>query len=111
MERLTISRSETHPGNASASEMISKLNVRKRKLNNWKIDRQIPIAVIAATLFQTEGVIWWAATVEKRLSDAEKQILVYAENSNRLVRIEERIGFLNEQIKSIDEKLENKRYR
>ena len=96
MERLIISPSRPQAGKDG-------VHIATRK-KSWKFDLQIPVAVVGATLLQTAAVVWWAATMDRRVSDIERQIAIYSRDSERLIRIEERLGFLSEQVRELGKK-------
>jgi len=72
----------------------------KNKMKAWHLDKTIPISLIGAILFQTMCIVWWASTVESRLIEAERRIIVVESNieartqdytvmAERLARVEE----------------------
>ena len=56
--------------------------------NHWHLDKRVPIAIIVALAAQTAAIIWWAATMEARVSAIETTLLANANTSERLTRIE-----------------------
>lgn len=43
-------------------------------MNGWRLDKHVPIAVVGAILLQAGSTIWWASTVETRISSAVEKI-------------------------------------
>jgi Tfp pilus assembly protein PilO len=43
--------------------------------NHWHLDKRVPVAIIVAIFLQTAGAIWWAATIEGRVTANEAQII------------------------------------
>jgi TolA-binding protein len=41
---------------------------------HWHLDKRVPVAIIFAILLQTAGAIWWAATIQGRVSNNERGI-------------------------------------
>ena len=87
----------------------------------WHVGKEIPIAMIAAIVFQTIGIVWWAATLGAKVDNLQEQMrtvlanqftgveargmievnqLRNTEQDRRIVSIEERLREL--------EKLEHK---
>ena len=40
----------------------------------WHVGKEIPLAMICGMLFQTAGVIWWAATLSGKLDNVMEQV-------------------------------------
>lgn len=71
---------------------------------NWHLDKKVPVAIIAAMLIQTGGIVWWAAQTAERLSNVERRIEVTAPQADRLTRVEVKVDNLVDgvtEIKSI----------
>lgn len=66
--------------------------------NRWKIDRHIPIALILTVLLQTVGAVWWTAKLESRIEVLELYVKTRSGDGERLIRIEERLNYIAEQI-------------
>jgi hypothetical protein len=43
-------------------------------LESWHLDKRVPIAMIAALLFQTAGLVWWAAKLDGRVGELEREV-------------------------------------
>lgn len=42
--------------------------------NQWHVGKEIPLAMIFALLFQTAGVIWWAASLSGKIDNLSEQV-------------------------------------
>jgi hypothetical protein len=42
--------------------------------NKWHVGKEIPLAMIFALLFQTAGVIWWAASLSGKIDNLTEQV-------------------------------------
>ena len=42
--------------------------------NKWHVRKEIPLAMIFALLFQTAGVIWWAASLSGKIDSLAEQV-------------------------------------
>ena len=80
---------------------------------HWTLDKKIPIAIIFALLVQGGGLAWWAATLEGRLSVAERSIVKLdgrdgeqRADRDRMIRLEERIISMVEEQRRMNGKLE-----
>ena len=55
---------------------------------HWHLDRKVPIALIVAIAIQTGTGIWWAAGVNTRVEQLERQTNNTAPQAERIVRLE-----------------------
>ena len=74
--------------------------------SNWRIDKQIPIAVIVAMLMQTGAIIWWAAHMDSRVMVLEATSIQSSLLLDRVSRMEEKVTALKETTQAMNEKLE-----
>ncbi len=42
--------------------------------NKWHVGKEIPLAMIFALMFQTAGVIWWAASLSAKIDNLTGQV-------------------------------------
>ena len=68
----------------------------------WQLEKHIPLSVIIMLLLQFATTVWWAARVDSRLSVLEREELLHAADSEKLVRIEEKLNYLAERINKMD---------
>lgn len=66
--------------------------------DDWHLDKRIPIAIIAAILMQSSAAIWWASAVSARMEVLEAGYKFLQPQGDRLTRVEEKIGNLNEKV-------------
>jgi hypothetical protein len=62
--------------------------------SKWKVDRSVPLALIFATIVQTGGFVWWAASLSARVDFLEKSQVT----AERAGRIEEKVSRLGDDI-------------
>lgn len=74
--------------------------------NGWKIDRRIPIAVIATFFLQIAGMLIWATELDARVSNVEHQMLGSSEINEKFARLEERLESVKQNIESIKHQLD-----
>lgn len=80
-------------------------NAHPRSARGWRIDRQIPVALIISMVIQTFAVIWWAAKIESRVETLELHDITYNIVLDRVSRVEEKVISLKETSTAIDQKL------
>lgn len=64
------------------------------KSSPWTIDKRVPVALIAAVIMQTCGLVWWVSDVNSRVVTLERRVAeIYADGSPplqvRIARLEE----------------------
>jgi hypothetical protein len=74
--------------------------------SNWRIDKQIPIAVIFAMLMQSGAIIWWAAHMDSRVMVLEATSIQASLLLDRVSRMEEKVIYLKEATQDMSEKIE-----
>lgn len=84
-----------------------------QQAEHWTLDRKVPLAIILALLVQGGGLAWWAASLEGRVVQAEKIIVRLEgretetrESRERLIRLEERMIAIDENLRRAGNKLE-----
>lgn len=55
---------------------------------HWHLDKKVPIALIFTILAQTGAALWWAAGVNARVEQLERQVVGSAPHIERIVRLE-----------------------
>ena len=55
--------------------------------NQWHLSKAVPVALVGASAIQSAAVIWWAATVDSRVTNIEKKISDYDELRQAVSRI------------------------
>lgn len=48
----------------------------------WHLDKRVPIVIIVTILFQTMGVVWWAATTSVRVEALTEIVAELASENN-----------------------------
>lgn len=46
-----------------------------RRGEKWHIGKEIPLALVFSILFQTGGVIWWAATLSGKIDTLSEKVV------------------------------------
>lgn len=69
--------------------------------NHWSLDKRVPLALIVAMVVQTVAAVWMAATAMARLDEVERKVGAAAPMADRLARLEERVGFVQQGIAEI----------
>lgn len=69
--------------------------------DNWHLDKKVPVAIIAAMLIQTGGIVWWAAQTSERLTSVERRIESTAPQADRLTRVEVKVDNLIDGVSDI----------
>ena len=86
----------------------------------WHLDKRVPVAIIFAIFMQTAGAIWWASSIQSRVSTNETSIARLTDHSEdlrdavheqaiQLGRIEEQITGLRADIQRMLNALERGR--
>ena len=47
---------------------------KNNEREKWHVGKEIPIAVIFTLIFQTAGVIWWAASLSGKIDNLTEQV-------------------------------------
>ncbi len=75
-------------------------------LADWHLDRRVPIALIFAIAIQTGAGLIWAGAAGERIRHLENQAALTQSLNERLVRVEEQIGFARSSLERIERKLD-----
>jgi len=76
-----------------------------REGEHWSVDRKIPVPLIVtlATLFlgQTIGVVWGLSNASTRLDVLERTVDGSKPQAERIIRLEEKVGVVQQGINEI----------
>ena len=72
----------------------------------WHFDKRIPIALIAALLLQTAGMVAWAARLDTRVGHLESQTGAGRGDRDRLTRLEVKLDALSESMARVERPLD-----
>jgi hypothetical protein len=61
----------------------------------------VPLVLIFAILVQTGAALWWAAGVNARVEQLERQVISSAPNVERIVRLETKMDAIFSQLAEI----------
>jgi hypothetical protein len=70
----------------------------------WHLDKRVPIALIFTLAVQTLTVGLWAGGVQQRLATLEATVEQQSDERSRLIRVEERLGYVAEKINQLYER-------
>ncbi len=73
---------------------------------DWHLDKRLPMALILAIAVQSGAGLIWAGAAGERIRQLEDQALVSRNMTERLVRVEEQIGFARDTLDRIERKLD-----
>ena len=76
--------------------MASASEDQRKEADHWALDKRVLLAVIVAIIPQTMGAIWWGATIESRIGQAE-----YVLYEMRNQKLESRVTLLEDQFKNL----------
>lgn len=71
-----------------------------------KLERKVPLALVATLIAQTAAALMWAGAAEQRLTQVERRVEAAAGAPERLARVEEQIGAVRDQLKRMEVKLD-----
>ncbi len=76
----------------------------------WHLDKRVPIGIIAAIVFQTITFValgsQWMAKMELRVDTIERAIDDRKTQGDRLIILEQKLGFIGDTVAQIARKLE-----
>lgn len=72
---------------------------------HWHVGREVPVALIVTVIVlivgQTAGAFWWSATLAARLETVERDVRNAAPQAERIIRLEEKVGVVQQGINEI----------
>lgn len=72
----------------------------------WKLDRQVPIALVVTIALQTGAALMWSGAAAERLSTLEARSSRTDEMAERTARLEEQSNAMRASLVRIEEKLD-----
>ncbi len=72
----------------------------------WKLDRHIPVALVATILLQTGAALTWSGAAAERLTTLETRAARTDELVERTARLEEQSNAMRASLARIEEKLD-----
>jgi hypothetical protein len=76
----------------------------------WHLDKRVPIGIIAAIVFQTITFValgsQWMAKMELRVDTIERALEDRRTQGDRLIILEQKLGFISETVSSIARKID-----
>jgi hypothetical protein len=76
----------------------------------WHLDKRVPIGIIAAIVFQTITFValgsQWMAKMEARVDVIERSMDERRTQGDRLIILEQKLGFISETVSTIARKLD-----
>ncbi len=77
----------------------------------FRLDRKIPLALVAALIIQTGGALWWAGSAAQRITELEQRLDHQAGVAERLARLETQADATRQSLARIEAKLDGDRRR
>ena len=78
--------------------------VKRRR--RFEIDRRIPLVLIFGFVMQTGGALFWAGSAAERIATVERDTRANASVIERVVRLEERVGAVQDTLGRIEMKID-----
>ncbi len=75
--------------------------IDENDISNWRVDKRIPIALLVTLFLQIGAALVWATQLNSRVGTLEHEIIGTADFAEKLVRIDERIQAMKEDVESI----------
>jgi hypothetical protein len=72
----------------------------------FRLERKIPLALIAALALQTGGGLWWAGSAAERITELEQRLDHQAGVAERLARLETQADATRAALARIEAKLD-----
>lgn len=69
--------------------------------DRWRIDRKIPLPLIGFLALQMGLGIWWAASIEARVGQVERQVNLSGPQGERIIRLETKLDAISDRITEI----------
>lgn len=73
---------------------------------HWVVDKRIPLALVITIIFQTAGIVWWAASISGRVGVLESTVLTRSDQSGRLIKVETQVDNLVKGQERIEQKMD-----
>lgn len=74
--------------------------------SQWHLDKRVPIALIATIIMQSMAAVWWAASMQERLTAIERNLAAQSTIEGRLVRQEQLTEMQTRALERIERKLD-----
>jgi len=78
-------------------------------MESFRLERQIPLALIVALITQTLAALFWAGTAVERLARVEENQEQLASIYERVVRLEEKVSRTQSGVERVEANLEKLR--
>ncbi|KZL04528.1 hypothetical protein PsAD2_04611 [Pseudovibrio axinellae] len=79
---------------------------QEQTVNGWQLDRRVPAALIITVMLQFVGFVWWAASVNERVTALERDLADSSVMVERVTRVETRVDSIYWQLEKIDGKID-----
>ena len=81
-------------------------SMRDQQPSGWHLDKRVPAALILTVMIQFVGFVWWAASINERVTSLERSIAGSNRIVERVTRVETQMEGINRQLEKIDAKLD-----
>ena len=75
-------------------------------METLRLERKVPLALVATLVAQTGAALMWAGAAEQRLAQVESRVEAASGGLERLARVEEQVAAVREQLKRMEVKLD-----
>lgn len=65
---------------------------------HWTVDKKVPVALMVTMGVQIVAFVWWAGAASNRLDQLERRMEASAPQGERIIRLEEKIGMVQQGI-------------
>ncbi len=89
-----------------ADNLLDKHRRQEGVSGSWRLDRSVPAALIVTVVIQFVGFVWWASSVNERVTALERDIKQSSALIERVTRVETRADGIYRQLEKIDRKLD-----
>lgn len=71
----------------------------------WYLDKKLSVSIIIAIILEILSITWWGATLDAKISLHGEQLKKNEEFIEKVLRIEERLAALHEEVNELETKL------
>ena len=67
-------------------------------MNGWHLDKRVPITLVVVIGLQTSAAVWWAASMDARLTNVEVTLAVRGPVIDRFIKTEDAYSLLRNEL-------------
>jgi uncharacterized protein Yka (UPF0111/DUF47 family) len=80
--------------------------MQEQMSTGWHLDKKVPVGLMFTVMLQFVGFVWWAASVNERVTALERYTSQSSAMVERVTRVETRVDGIYRQLEKIDRKLD-----